>query len=282
MSKPKVLMYQWIVYVYQGRYEVNGIDESHPKLGEYIYITYTTNRQNAYIENEILYFETKNTMYVCPLKHLNTTNPFSCVAPDYLEELAAMQSDDCVDKIIKSLAEIALVKHTDKKIDYSEYTLYLIDISKNAKTEYLKNKNKYNNTLMKKAKAYKNCIYLEIKNIDNGNLLAYHIGKELGVVEPYIHSGMFQDSILYTKPNIVDFRYFPHYNSLETYSWSDNIEVAVIKNLTDDIISFNNVDIEPNETKVIDKTGHTQGLISPDCVSGKSALLQGELKDDTK
>lgn len=89
---------------------------------------------------------------------------------------------------------------------------------------------------------------------------------------------MFQDSVLYMKyarendPCSLDFRYFPKGwgDIMETYSWSDNIKIAVIKNDTGDSLRFNNVDIPIGETKVFTPEGHRQGLVSPDCHNGKS------------
>lgn len=270
-------MYNWTPYCYMGRYQVNGTAENHPKLGDFVYIAYTTSRQNAYIENETLYYETRNTLYVCPLKYLNTINPFVNVLFDYVEELAAMNSEDCVDKIIKSLAEIAIHNRSDKKITFSDYTQYLIEISKNANELLEQNKKNACKNIIDIAKKYKNCIYLEVKNIENGSLLAYHIGKKSGYIEPSVHSGMFQDSILYIEPSVVDFRYFPKLNEIETYSWSDNIEVAIFKNCMSYTIRVNKHDIEPNATISLTIDSHKQELISPDFVSGKSAFnISGE------
>ena len=57
---------------------------------------------------------------------------------------------------------------------------------------------------------------------------------------------------------------------METYSWSDNIKQAVIKNERSKIITFNYEDINPGETKVFTPEGHNEGLFSPDCYNGKS------------
>lgn len=101
----------------------------------------------------------------------------------------------------------------------------------------------------------------------------------MGTVSPRLHAGMFQDSVLYMKygsesevENALDFRYFPKgFNDvLETYSWSDSIEMAVIKNACNHIIKFNDKEIEPECTEIFTQDSHSQGLFSLDCYNGKS------------
>jgi hypothetical protein len=131
---------------------------------------------------------------------------------------------------------------------------------------------------MELAGKYEDCVYLEVSNVGSGDLLAYHLGKYTGVVQPDIHVGMFQDSILYMKygyddeEDSLDFRYFPKGMNevMETYSWSDNIKYAVIKNETGDTLIFNRIKIPEGETMVFTPESHREGLISPDCYNGKS------------
>ena len=140
-----------------------------------------------------------------------------------------------------------------------------------------KMKQKENNRLIGIASGYEDCVYIEISNVAGGNLLAYHIGEYVGVIEPSLHSGMFQDSILYLKyatedvPCSLDFRYWPMGwgDALETYSWSDNIKQAVIKNETGYELRFNHTTIPVGETMIFTSECHRQGLISPDCHNGK-------------
>ena len=106
-----------------------------------------------------------------------------------------------------------------------------------------------------------------------GDKLAYHIGERFGTVETVLHSGMFQDSILYTKYEMeeddvsLDFRYFPRGmgSVMKTYSWSDNIKCAVIKNEKEYEIMFNSEKVEPGGTKIFYQEMHREGLGSLDC-----------------
>lgn len=138
--------------------------------------------------------------------------------------------------------------------------------------------------LIEIAKQYEDCVYLQVSNINSGDKLAYHIGEESGIVEPCSHLGMIQDSILYRKfgddDMAFDFRYFPERDyEMETYSWSDNIKHAVIKNICDFPIKFNGDEIASGETKVFTQEGHFESLISPDCYNGKS-FFGGVLEDE--
>lgn len=115
-----------------------------------------------------------------------------------------------------------------------------------------------NRRLIEVVSNYEDSIYLEIAAVQCRNVLAYHIGRHKGVLEPKLHCGMNRDSVFYTKDNSdddscnLDFRYFiqPYSNSMDTYSWSENIKHAVIKNATGYLLSFNNVDIPAGETMI--------------------------------
>ena len=63
---------------------------------------------------------------------------------------------------------------------------------------------------------------------------------------------------------------------METYSWSDNIKQAVIKNQKGYSLNFNHEEIAPGETKVFTPVTHKQELFSPDCYNGKSLFTMGE------
>ena len=126
--------------------------------------------------------------------------------------------------------------------------------------EELKEKEKQQyEQLINEAKKYEDCVYIEIAQLEHGDLLVYHIGSCTGVLKPHFHCGMFQDSVYYIeefesegKHEYVDFRYFPRGVGLaDTYRWSDNIKQAVIKNDTERAICFNDVKIMMGETVVI-------------------------------
>lgn len=277
MSKPEVIMTDWELYIYDNRYQLTGTAINHPRLGRWTYVSYTTTMVSHRFEKDVLWYETENTMYICPLKYM-TTKPYLSVVSEYKDKLMqqADNSDSELDKIIAASARIACEKELDEA-----FTDKIIRLQTEGQTEIKELRNQENNKLIEVAKQYEDCVYLEVTNIECGDTLAYHISGASGVIYPMLHSGMFQDSVLYMKyPNDkdsegdfgVDFRYFPRWGGIETYSWSDNIKCAVIKNCLEETISFNQTILAPGETKVVTPEGHCQGLLSPDCYNGKSCL----------
>ena len=113
-------------------------------------------------------------------------------------------------------------------------------------------------------------------------------GSVTGVLNPRIHSGMFQDSILYMKYKeneddiSFDFRYFPKQGGfiMESYHWSDNIKYVVLKNDDDVTLEFNHMTLMPLETMVFTPDTGSEGLFSPDCHNGKSLLNIPKSKEE--
>lgn len=307
-KKATVNMTNWQLYVYDEHYSLSGVADSHPSLGKNTYVSRTSSMVSFTYEEEVLTYETRNTVYVCPLKYM-TTKPYRHVVPRYVEELAkrSEKSDSPLDMIIEVAARIAIIRELNKPrerrsqwpeedsftIDNAAYfkndfVKYVQDIQKKGQQEIIAADEAVNAKLVEEAKQYGDCIYIEVSNVSNGSKLAYNIDGHTGVVEPSIHVGMFQDSILYMKYGsdnddfALDFRYFPKgiEDVMETYSWSDNIPQAVIKNDCSYGIEFNHVPIEPGEVKVFTQEGHVQGLISPDCYNGKSILFTPSKTDN--
>ncbi len=254
MEKPIVNMIEWELYVYDEIFYLSGVAESHPKLGKNAYVSYTSAMQHTDFKDDVLTYETRNTIYICPLKYM-TRYPYGNVAPDYQEELThrADCSENYLDQIIAATAKIAL------EVDQNdEYVKHIMELQKQGEQEIKLKEEKENADLCDIAKKYEDCIYIEVSNIWKGDKLAYHLGDNVGVVLPDVHGGMYQDSVLYMKHGLknnnacqLDFRYFPQGlgDSMETYSWSDNIKTAVIKNVGKNVLRFNGVPIQPGETK---------------------------------
>ena len=270
MDKQKVNMTDWELNVYNNRYKLSGVAEYHPRLGRNAYVAYTSDLVEYSFEKDILVYETLNTIYICPLKYMRT-DLYVDLLLKYKEELVHMadNSDDCLNRIIAASAKLATKKDLDD--DLVKHIVALTEIGQH---EIAEKQRIENERLISIANQYEDSIYLEVSNIGTGNKLAYHLGDYHGIVEPCLHSGMFRDSILYMKYRkheddcAMDFRYFPMgFGSMETYSWSDNIQKAVIKNDMQDVIIFNQEEIAPNETKIFTQKTHKQGLVSPDCYS---------------
>jgi len=240
--------------IYEDEYNLEGVGDYHPRLGKDAYISYTTKVEKCYLENDVLGYETKNTIYLCPLKYM-LKKPYGNVVTSYKEEMMhrADKSEFLLDKIIAAGAYIAMDKANE-----NEFAKHIVELQKIGQAELKEKENQENSRLIEIVKEYEDAVYVEVSQVSTGSVMAYHFGECVGVIQPEIHAGMIQDSILYLEhledDLIIDFRYFPNGNSvMETYSWSDTIKSVVIKNMKNDTIKFNTTNIEPGETKVFVK-----------------------------
>ena len=261
MDKAVVNMYGWVLSGYNEHYNLSGIAEYHPRLGRDSYIYNTSALQKFSFEEDELTYETEDIIYKCPLKYMHT-QPYKNSL--HVEELVNRDkvSSSILDKIIAASAKLTMGVDLD-----NEFMAHILEVTKNGKMEIEAILKADDDRMIKIAKEYDDCIYIEASNIDGGDKLAYHFGNECGIVEPDINVGTFQNSILYMKYRqseedvapALDFRYFPRGTSgdcIETYSWSDNIKQAVIKNTRDFCIKFNDQEIAPGELKVFTREGH--------------------------
>ena len=69
MEKAKVTMRNWEPYVYDGEYNLSGTADVHPRLGRNVYVATTSTLVKASLEEDVLIYETRNTVYHCPLRN---------------------------------------------------------------------------------------------------------------------------------------------------------------------------------------------------------------------
>ena len=281
MEKAKVTMRNWEPYVYDGEYNLSGTADVHPRLGRNVYVATTSTLIKASLEEDALIYETRNTIYCCPLKYMRVS-PYGNVVQEYREELSHLDTfENALDRIIAAAAKISLGEPEDTT---DEMVRKIRTLQKTGQQEMAQMEEQEKQRLIENAGKYEDCVYIEVSSVHSGSKLAYHLGDAVGIVEPRVHSGMFQDSVLYMKyateedPCALDFRYFPKGfgDVMETYSWSDNIKQAVIQNQKGRSLNFNGEEIAPGETKVFTPATHRQGLFSPDCYNGKSLFTVGE------
>ena len=247
--KAMVTMTEWELYVYEARYTMSGRADYHPRMGKNAWVGRTSGLQDYRLEDDVLYYETRNTMYVCPLKYM-TVKPYKDVVRPYIKELSklAEKSDGALEQIVSASACMAL----GEKNAMAEYIGKLQEVGQQ---ELHEKERKENQKLYDIIKEYDQCIYLEMTDVDCGGKLAYHMEDRYGVISPMVHVGMFKDSVLYLhSEEHIDFRYFPNgiFNSMETYSCSDNIKKIINKNMTEVPLSFNNEIINVEETRVFE------------------------------
>ena len=117
MEKAVVTMTNWELYVYDDRYNLSGVADNHPRLGKDVYIHYTTDVERSSLEDDVLTYETKNTIYICPLKFM-TQHPYGNVVERYKEELTRREATLVkeLDEIIAATAHIALGKGEENEL----------------------------------------------------------------------------------------------------------------------------------------------------------------------
>lgn len=246
-EKPIVHMSNWVVEWSDGEYNLCGRADNHPKLGKNVYIAITSKMQSSMLtDEESFVYETRNTIYICPLKFMKVNNTFDCYADGYVDRLInGCQEDTDINKVIKLQVAIYNGDMSD------EYTIRVLELTKAGKIELIENKQREERRLVDCIIDSENTIYWEVSTISSGDTIAFNIDGVIGVLEAYIHTGMVQDSILYSDINTgIDFRYFPKGDSITTYAWSDNIDEVHIKNCKHYNIYFNKQCIKPEETKI--------------------------------
>lgn len=117
---------------------------------------------------------------------------------------------------------------------------------------------------------------------------AYWKNTNIREIKVYTHTGMFQDSYLIIDylNHEVDFRYFDTTLGIEPYHYSDGIKAILVENIGSEDIKFSDGDCSiickvGEVTRIENKYFHSEGLISPDVVNGKSALV-GRVRDTFK
>ena len=265
MKKAKVTMRNWEPYVYDGKYNLSGTADVHPRLGRNVYVATTSTLVKASLEEDVLIYETRNTVYHCPLKYM-MVSPYGNVVQEYREELTRLDtSENALDRIIAAAAKMSLGEPEDTA---DEMVRKIRALQETGQREIAQMEEQEKQRLIEIAGKYEDCVYIEVSSVHSGSKLVYHLGDAVGIVNPSVHIGMFQDSVLYMKYATeedlcaLDFRYFPKGfgNVMETYSWSDNIKQAVIKNQKGYSLIFNHEEIAPGETKVFTPVTHKQGL----------------------
>ena len=113
MEKAKVTMRNWEPYVYDGEYNLSGTADVHPRLGRNVYVATTSTLVKASLEEDVLIYETRNTVYHCPLKYM-MVSPYGNVVQEYREELARLDtSENALDRIIAAAAKMSLGEPED-------------------------------------------------------------------------------------------------------------------------------------------------------------------------
>lgn len=250
MSKNNINMRSWTLSVYEGEYILKGTAEYAPYIGRNAGVEVRFRMSTDTISDDILICETEENRYVCPLKYM-CINPYEGMDKKYAKKLSKLskKSDSMVDAVISASAQQTIGRWK------GQLAKRILKLQEEGQKELDAMDKLHRNHLMEEAMKYENSLYIEWQNIGNDNLMAYHIGDKVGIIEPKLSVGTYSDSVHYTKYRgeqdelYIDFRYHDSmFRCYETYMWSDNTTQAVIKNITEWDISINNNKIKPGET----------------------------------
>ena len=253
-------LYNWTLYG-NDVLRLSGICDNHPRLGRLKEIGYTSRIVRAWIDGDYLMAQTRNSLYRCKLNQMRLHGD---VLYDELEKaiekLSEVYSSEVI-SIVKSEINMFNELLGDKGKEYLQYrTLNSVGICDNRENKELdKLKKVVYSEIMKRIENKDNTLYIDMDNATIG-LCVYNVQGNVGSIDPQIHIGMIQDSVLYLKSDLVDFRYFPSgfENKIETYSWSDNILHLIVKNSMREGLYFNEQLIEPGEEKEISRETHSR------------------------
>ena len=173
MKKAKVTMRNWEPYVYDGEYNLSGTADVHPRLGRNVYVATTSTLVKASLEEDVLIYETRNTVYHCPLKYM-MVSPYGNVVQEYREELARLDtSENALDRIIAAAAKMSLGEPEDTA---DEMVRKIRALQETGQQEIAQMEEQEKQRLIEIAGKYEDCVYIEVSSVHSGSKLVYHLG----------------------------------------------------------------------------------------------------------
>ncbi len=266
-NKPMMEVKDWEISEEHGHYYLAGFTDDMPGEGRNVPVWGYTRTKEQKLEDDVLYFETEEAVYRCPLRYLSS-RPYKKTVPrekkGKLRNLA--KSGNPVDELIRVSLMLSLEKDledkrvgiTPEEADFSgdEYLARIKKLQETVQLERQAEEEAEDRRLIEKALEYEDCIYLELAR--GTRRLAYHIGDRTGTVKPErvpkVPICWTQEEGVRYRNELLDFRYTdPDWNDcIESSGWSSNIKQAVIKNELAEQVIFNGTVIAKGETKVID------------------------------
>ncbi|MBO5388909.1 MAG: hypothetical protein J6A59_12360 [Lachnospiraceae bacterium] len=246
---------------YAGEYiALSGIVDNHPRLGSNIRISHTSDILSVEYINDDLICHTRNSIYRCSKKYMQTDNICITSLSNSKTEIAELYNWYCklciyLSRKLKSKAiqiEPSL-KRIRLKAQEKEQFNSVIELLAIGKKELVAKLIEYENKLIEEASKYNDCIFMDVTSIGSGSKLAFNINGNTGILNPKLHVGNFRDSIIYgvydKDKEYIDFRYFVDIMGMSPYSWSENIKTLIVHNSKGrDVFIYGNV-IHANETK---------------------------------
>lgn len=254
--KTEVAITNWSIHIWDDFIYLSGTADNHPRLGENAQVAHTSGiTKIEVISDEEFICETHNTKYKCNWKYIN----LNCSVSIKLKKVKNMHGCELLSKYHDVITYYNNNKDLRISTDIKELDR-ILNLSTIGKKELQEKEIEDNKRLVELAEQYENCIYIKLNTISKGSKAAYNIGGETGVIEPVLHIGTFTDTIIYqaklstNSEEDLELRYYVGMNSMETYSWSYNIERVIIENMKNYEVMFNNNIINGKETKVFERT----------------------------
>lgn len=125
-------MKNWKLRIKEGDYNLSGIADSHPCLGNEAYIGYTSALVKYTLKDDILIYETRNTIYICPLKYIAEVDDIDVFGDENLRKMVLSYVDYKEKELDKRIPWESFVKElkeslkdTDMTVEWNDEKVYL-------------------------------------------------------------------------------------------------------------------------------------------------------------
>lgn len=266
MEKEKAIvnMYEWDLNYYYDQYFLSGRGDNHPRLGKNFRLGRTSSLIRHELKDDILIYETRNTIYHCPLKYVSRMD---CLNLDewtrgkLIERLNLLKEDNKAKTDNEELFRIMVVaRGLDLDPDLSdEFTRHLLEVSSKGQEEIKAKNDAEKLRMMKAVENYEDALYIEIRRPREAEILAYNIEGHKGTMEGISSPKMFSQSLIYEYRNwskVDDDFYFEFRYTVDDegdgtmfpYGWSSNIKTVMVKNVGEESLKMEEEIIMPGET----------------------------------
>ncbi|MBO5389075.1 MAG: hypothetical protein J6A59_13280 [Lachnospiraceae bacterium] len=251
-----IILRKWQVTNYGGVFYLSGVADYHKNLGTNALIEKTSYLVSVeYLDNDIIICNTRNSVYeldwhyVC-LDVMSDYIGIRTLGETPLEKFYNIFFD------LVNLANNNIYKKFSNNVNitYKEKLSRLLDIAYKGKIEMLDMENKHVDELISTVKDYNNCILLELNSVSGGGIAVYNIDGETGRFTVIPSRVNYEVNYTATTENSHSLHFMYSYNgySLSFSFIKGNFEKLIIHNLKVSSVTYSNIDISSNDTKVID------------------------------
>ena len=240
MDKTVINLRDWSLTKECNKYYLKGIADKHPKLGTNAVIGHTSSILEATIKDDVLTVETRNSIYVCPIKYISIDrNNWRISIVDSASEFKEL--DDLYRSIHNAVYD---------KIDTGEER-HIKDLSGIGQVEMQAISDAIEEHLIEEVIKYDDSLYLDITSFHVPSSIAYNIGVKHGVIKGILFDE--DDIIRYVMDEKIYFSYSAIGVYMNIINIANNIKNIVIKNSKGySIIINDSLRLEPDEVTFIE------------------------------